>query len=88
MRLKSNLKVREIGNSYMIVDLSKDSINLAHVLSLNSTAAEIWNNFNGRDFTSKDIADWLCNQYDVQREDAIADTEKLLQVWKEGDIIE
>lgn len=87
MRQKPNLKLRRIGDNYMIVDLSPKSVNLANVFSLNETAADIWQAFEGREFTEAQIVDYLCEEYDVTREQAEADAEELVKTLREGGLI-
>lgn len=42
MKIKSNLKLRRIGNRHMIVEVSDSCVNLTNVYSLNGTAARLW----------------------------------------------
>lgn len=87
MRLKSDLSLRKVGTGYMIVNLSDPAVNVASVLSLNETAAEIWRQFQGRDFGRDDIVEWLCQHYEVEPLTAEADTDRLLESWTKGQVI-
>lgn len=87
MRQKPNLKLRRIGDKYLIVDLSAESVNLAYVFSFNETAAAIWQAFYGRNFTQAQIVDWLSEEYYVTKELAEYDTSQLIKSWRDGHLI-
>ncbi|MCD8385739.1 MAG: PqqD family protein [Bacteroidales bacterium] len=86
MRIKKDIKLRKIGGVYMIVNLSDPTVNLANVLSLNETAAELWREFRDRDFQPSDLASWLCAHYDVDAPTAQSDINRLLDTWREAGI--
>ncbi|MCC8114548.1 MAG: PqqD family protein [Bacteroidales bacterium] len=71
----------------MIVNLSDPTVNLANVLSLNETAAELWREFRDRDFQPSDLSAWLCAHYDVDAPTAQSDTNRLLDTWREAGIL-
>ena len=39
---KNNLQLRKLGNSYMIVEVSAENVNMSNVYTLNKTAADMW----------------------------------------------
>lgn len=83
MRIKNNLKLRKIGDKYMIVQASEQQQNLTDVYSLNETAACLWKSVGTEEFTAEDLVNTLCSLYDVTREQAAADVDSLLKSWKE-----
>lgn len=87
MRQKPNLTLRRIGANYMIVDLSSESVNMANVFNLNESAAAIWQAFEGKEFTEEDVVDYLCREYEVEAEQAAADTKLLLESWQECGLV-
>ena len=50
MRLKPNLKLRQVGSRHMLVDVCSDNINLTNVYTLNETAAFLWDSLADTDF--------------------------------------
>ena len=87
MRLNEDLKLRQIGPYYMIVKTSGERTDMTDVFSLNETAAWLWKRAEGRDFTAADLAQWLCDEYDVTMEVALRDVRKMLLEWQEGGLI-
>lgn len=87
MNLKSNLKLRKVGNRYMLVDVSEHDTNITTVHTFNETAAFIWNaaGHNGVDCAA--LASLLCREYDVNYDTALADVNRILLAWKEAGII-
>ena len=59
MRAK-NLKLRKLGNSYMLVDSVGGDVDMSQVLTLNSVAAWLWEQAKKGEFTAETLADALC----------------------------
>ena len=72
MRLKEGLTVRQIGEDYVIVSPEQGMVDLSKVYSLNETAAWLWDELAGKDFTLDDIIALVRDQYEV---DHISDEE-------------
>lgn len=83
MELKQGLKLRKMGSRYMIVDSQGEVTDLAVIYTLNEVAAHIWQKASEGEFTEKDLVDWLCQKYEVEREQATEDVKALLDQWKE-----
>ena len=79
MRLRGDLTLRKIGNEYMIVEPGKDMVDLSKVYSLNKTAAFLWNELQGRDFSEDDVAEILIEEYGLTPRTAYMDGTKMLQ---------
>ena len=65
IRPKNNLQLRKLGNSYMIVEVSAENVNMSNVYTLNKTAADMWQLICDGEHTAADLAGWLCSKYDV-----------------------
>lgn len=81
MRLKPNLKLRKMGSRHMIVDSSTGHVSLTNVFTLNDTATCMWQRAIQGDFTPEDLADAVCQDYDVTPEQALADAQELTSQW-------
>lgn len=81
MQLKKNLRLRKVGSKYMIVDTATEQVDMVDVYTMNETAAWLWQTFAERDFTTEEMAEALCQEYDVTPEQAKADVETLLREW-------
>ena len=56
---------------------------MTDVISLNETAAALWEKFSGREFTEAEMVEWLCEEYEVEPSVAASDIHNLLARWKE-----
>ena len=85
MRIKEGFILRAICGEYVVVGEGLAQVNFNKMLSLNNSAAYLWKELEGKDFTLDTMVDLLLENYDVTREQAAEDVEKLLQIWiKEG----
>lgn len=81
MKLNKDLVLREMGGEYMIVNPFSDTVDMTQVYSLNETAAWLWQQMEGKDFTLADLANVLQEEYEVDEATAIADLTELTQQW-------
>ena len=65
----------------MIVDTATEQVDMVDVYIMNETAAWLWQTFAEREFTTEEMAEALCQEYDVTPEQAKADVEALLREW-------
>ena len=73
----------------MIVGEGVETVNFGKMISLNDTAAMLWKKATELgDFTVEQLADALTEEYDVNREQALKDVEKLTANWKEVGLVE
>lgn len=88
MKLRSDLVLRTIGSDHLIVDPSQDMVDLSTVYTLNSSAAWLWEQLKGKEFAIDTIVDLLCENYDVDIEQAKSDAEILLQDFQKQGLLE
>ena len=81
MRLHKDLVLREVGGEYMIVNPFSDTVDMTQVYSLNETAAWLWQQMEGKEFTVADMVAVLREEYEVDEETATADLTGLTQQW-------
>lgn len=87
MKLKSNLMLRKIGAQYIVL-ADRENIDVTKVISLNATAAFLWKEAEGKEFTVPQLVEALCASYDVDSVRATTDIEKTIAIWKENGLIE
>ncbi len=83
MKLNPSLQMRRLGSKWVIVRAVDGDVNLTDVISLNETAARLWERFSGAEFTEEEMVDWLCGEYEVEAQVAKEDIHKLLKIWEE-----
>ena len=85
--IKNGLKLRKLGSKYMVVDTCAKNVNLSNVFTLNETAAQLWMQLERRDASPEELADKLCEEYDVDKDTALNDVERQLSEWREFGLI-
>lgn len=88
MKKKKGLRMRRLGAEAMIVAESLDMIDFDRIVSLNASAAYIWESLPDADFDTGTIAGLLTDRYDVDEATARADAQELVAVWKKAGVIE
>lgn len=87
MKLREDLVLRHIGDDHVIVDPEQDMVDMSKVFTLNNSAAWLWDELIGQDFTIVTIVELLKEQYDVSDELAEKDAQKLIEVFKENGLL-
>lgn len=88
MKLRSDLVLRTIGSDHLIVDPSQDMVDLSTVYTLNSTAAWLWEQLKGTEFELNTIVGLLCDNYEVDQEQAQSDARVLLGDFEKQGLLE
>ena len=84
MKLKKGFVLRQVCGENVVVGEGLDAINFGKLLSLNETAAWLWQQAKEMgDFTEKDLSACLCESYDVSEEQARADVDAIIKQWDE-----
>ncbi|WP_118195431.1 PqqD family protein [Albibacterium indicum] len=87
MRLRDDLMLRHLGDDHVIVDPGQEMVDMSKVYTLNETAAFLWNELHGKDFSEADIVKLLMENYDVDIELAEKDTKQLLTDFKKQGLL-
>jgi len=87
MRIKEGFILRTICGEHVVVGEGLSQVNYNKLISLNGSAAWLWEQVQGRDFNAEDLAALLLERYEVSEEQARADSLKLLNVWKENNLV-
>ena len=89
MRLKKGFVLREVCGEKVIVGEGAETVDFGKLISLNDTAAVLWKKAEELgDFTVDELADALTEVYEVTREQAVKDVQKLTEGWKEAGLVE
>ena len=87
MKLNPNLKLRQVGKKFMVVDAETGTARMTNVFTFNASAAMLWQRIGAESFVPEDLALWLCEAYDVDLATARADEAMLLNCWIEGGLV-
>lgn len=81
MTIKKGFEMRKICRENIIMAYGRENINYNKVISLNESAAYLWENVVGKDFTVETLVSLLQQEYDVDAETANNDARTLLDEW-------
>lgn len=79
--------MRRLGQDAMIVAESVDLVDFDRIVSLNNSAAYVWESLPDTDFTIQTITDLLLSRFDVEEEVARKDAEELANIWQKAGIV-
>ena len=88
MKIKEGFILREMCGENIVTAEGIENINFNKLISLNSSAAYLWENLIGKDFSVEDMAVLLVEQYDIDMELALKDSESLSKAWMEAGVTE
>lgn len=83
MKINEGFELRKVCDENVIVAYGRKNIDFSKVISLNESAAYLWNAVVGKEFTCQELADLLCNEYDVDAQTALEDVTQMVADWKE-----
>lgn len=87
MKTKEGYRLRQLGNEYILVAEGLEVADAKQMISMNETAAFLWDAVEGKEFDSDTLAQLLVDQYDITREVAEKDVAPLLETWTKAGII-
>ena len=88
MKLCDGFRLRPLGRDYIVTPESVQRINFNKMISLNSSAAYLWQSVEGKEFSVDDLRDLRLEKYDVDEETAASDAARIAQNWIEAGIAE
>ncbi|MCR5560856.1 MAG: PqqD family protein [Bacteroidales bacterium] len=88
MRIKEGFKLRTMLGEHIVTGEYPMQVNFNKMVSLNETAAYLWEKVQGKDFTEADLAKLLLDEYEVDEATANKDAAALAAKWKEIGLIE
>ena len=89
MRIKKGFVLREVCGERVIMGEGLGAINFGKLLALNETAAWLWQQAQAMgDFTVEALAEKLCEEYDVDADEARKDVSDIIAEWQSVSVIE
>lgn len=86
MKIKNGFVLREMCGESIVTAEGMENINFNKLISLNSTAAFLWKNLEGKEFEVEDMARLLVDEYGIGMELAMKDSSNLCKTWVEAGI--
>ncbi|RRC99131.1 PqqD family protein [Prevotella sp. OH937_COT-195] len=89
MKIKPGFTLRDVCGEYVIVAEGRENIDFCNIISLNESSAYLWKKVQQKpSFTVEDLAIFLTEEYDVDMETAVADSQKLTEQWLSVGIVD
>lgn len=88
MRIKKGFVLRELVGQKIVTVEGLEQIDFNKLVSLNSSAAYLWEHLVSREFDLETMVDLLLERYDIERSVALKDARALLDNWKSIGLIE
>ena len=80
--------MRQLGKEYNLVAEGLEVMGANQMISMNETAAFLWEAVEGKTFDTEALAKLLVDEYDISMEVAEKDVTALLQTWNKAGVIE
>lgn len=88
MKLIDGFRLRPLGKEFIVVGEGPSQVDFNKMIALNQSAAYLWREVSGKEFTVKDLADLLVKEYEISEQIALHDSEVIAQKWIEAGIAE
>lgn len=89
MRLKDGFVLRDVCGETVIIGEGLGALDFGKLLVLNETAAWLWRVAQQMgDFTVEELASRLCEVYDVEPDEALADVTDIVTKWRKCNVTE
>ena len=84
MKIKEGFEIQSVCGEYIIVPAGVENVDYSRIISLNETAAYLWQNVADKpSFTIDDMTALLLAEYDVEENIAREDCALIIERWKE-----
>ncbi len=88
MKIKEGFILREMCGENIVAAEGLENINFNKLISLNESAAYLWNELQGKEFSIEEMAELLIVRYGIDKELALKDSANLYEAWKNAGIAE
>ena len=88
MKTKQGFRLRNVCGENVIVAEGIENIDFSKIISMNESAAYLWQKVEGQAFTTADLARYLCDEYEVDESTAQTDAQTVVRQWLDAGIIE
>lgn len=88
MKTKEGFRLRTVCGENIIVAEGIANIDFSRIISLNESAAYLWNKVQDTEFTNDTLVKLLLEEYEIDEATASCDVEALTKKWFEAGIIE
>lgn len=88
MQTKKGFHLRNVCSEYVIVAEGVENIDFSKIISMNESAAYLWQKIEGKPFTVDDLTQLLLSEYEVDEATARQDADTVARQWLQAGIVE
>ncbi len=88
MKIKEGFKLRTVGKEYIVSGEGLGQIDFNKLISLNVSAAYLWQAVEGKQFDIQALANLLTDKYSISAQQALSDAADVSKNWLEAGIVE
>ena len=88
MKIKEGFILREMCGENIVAAEGLEHINFNKLISLNESAAYLWKELCGKEFSIEEMAELLIARYGIDKELALKDSASLYEAWIKAGIAE
>jgi len=88
MKIKKGFRLRSVCGENVVVAEGIENIDFSRIISMNDSAAYLWNNVQETSFDVESLAKLLLEEYEVDEATARHDAGQIIDKWLEAGIIE
>ena len=87
MKTIEGFVLRPLGKEFIVIGEGIAQVDFNRMISMNSSAAYLWQKVEGKEFTVEDLRDYLLEEYEVDPETAAADAAEVARQWIDAGIV-
>ena len=88
MKIKDGFVLRQMCGENIVAGEGLQHINFNKLLSLNESAAYLWTELVGKEFTQEEMAELLIARYGIDKQLAMTDSGNLIAAWVDAGVAE
>ena len=88
MKIKEGFILREMCGENIVSAEGLEHINFNKLISLNESAAYLWKELCGKEYSTEEMAELLIARYGIDKELALKDSAALCEAWIKAGIAE
>ena len=87
MKTIEGFRLRPLGKEFIVVGEGPSQVDFNKMIALNESAAYLWKEVDGKDFTVQNLAGLLVERYGIDLDQALKDSEAIAKKWIEAGIV-
>ncbi|MBQ9475484.1 MAG: PqqD family protein [Bacteroidales bacterium] len=87
MKTIEGFRLRPLGKEFIVVGEGPSQVDFNKMIALNESAAYLWKEVDGKDFTIQNLAGLLVERYGIELDRALKDSEAIAKKWIEAGIV-